>query len=92
MPEPITRYIHELEQGQRQAAQGLWEHYARRLVPLARQMLKATPRGMADEEDLAQSAFASACCGIEGGRFPQLEVAGRFKQPTASVRRFLLRL
>src|SRR5207249_7754782 len=46
--------------------------YFQRLVALARQKLRRAPRGMADEEDVALSAFDSFCRGAEHGRFPQL--------------------
>ena len=52
--------------------QRLWERYFRRLVGLARRKLQDTPRRVADEEDVALSAFASFCRGAEAGCFPQL--------------------
>jgi len=50
----------------------LWERYFARLVGLARQKLRSTPRRAADEEDVALSAFDSFCRQAEAGRFPQL--------------------
>ncbi len=44
-----------------------------RLVELARKHLRGTSRRVADEEDVALSAFDSFCRGAEGGRFPQLK-------------------
>jgi DNA-directed RNA polymerase specialized sigma24 family protein len=41
-------------------------------VGLARQRLGQTPRGAADEEDVALSAFNSFFEGVAQGRFPQL--------------------
>src|SRR5262249_53410215 len=55
------------------AAQKLWEGYFQRLVALARARLQGVPRRAADEEDVALSAFASFCRGVERGRFPQLQ-------------------
>jgi DNA-directed RNA polymerase specialized sigma24 family protein len=68
----ITRLIALLKEGDRAAAQPLWDAYFRRLVGLARARLRGTPRGMADEEDVALSAFDSFCRRAERGSFPQL--------------------
>ena len=68
----ITRLIVLLKDGDRDAAQPLWDAYFRRLVGLARARLRGTPRGMADEEDVALSAFDSFCRRAERGDFPQL--------------------
>jgi DNA-directed RNA polymerase specialized sigma24 family protein len=69
---PVTGWIGELKAGDPAAAQGLWEAYFRRLVGLARQRLQGAPRQVADEEDVALSAFASFCKGAERGRYPDL--------------------
>jgi DNA-directed RNA polymerase specialized sigma24 family protein len=50
----------------------LWERYYQRLVRLARGKLGSRPRRVADEEDVALSAFDSFCNGATAGRFPQL--------------------
>ena len=42
------------------------------LVGLAARKLRGVPRRAADEQDVALSAFASFCRGLEAGRFPQL--------------------
>jgi DNA-directed RNA polymerase specialized sigma24 family protein len=42
------------------------------MVGMARHKLKGTPRQMADEEDVALSAFNSFCLGAEKGNFTQL--------------------
>lgn len=68
----ITRWIGQLQAGDAAAAQPLWERYFRNLVALARRkLLGARPR-VADEEDVALSAFDSFCRGLEKGRFPAL--------------------
>jgi hypothetical protein len=54
------------------AVEQLWQRYFHRLVGLARQKLADSPRRVADEEDVALSAFASFCEGAEQGRFPEL--------------------
>jgi RNA polymerase sigma factor (sigma-70 family) len=68
----VTAWIDQLRAGDRAAAQRLWQGYFQRLVGLARKKLRRAPRGMADEEDVALSAFDSFCRGAEQGRFPQL--------------------
>jgi DNA-directed RNA polymerase specialized sigma24 family protein len=68
----ISRWLGELRAGDHEAAVGLWQRYFERLVDVARGKLKDTPRGPADEEDVALSAFDSLCRGVAEGRFPQL--------------------
>jgi RNA polymerase sigma factor (sigma-70 family) len=69
----VTRWISQLKAGDHLAAQQLWERYFRRLVGLARKKLGDTPKQIADEEDVALSAFASFCRGAERGRFTELQ-------------------
>jgi DNA-directed RNA polymerase specialized sigma24 family protein len=69
----ITRLIALLKQGDRAAAQTLWDAYFQQLVALARARMRGTPRGMADEEDVALSAFDSFYQRAERGQFPRLE-------------------
>ena len=75
MPAPgsVTVWIEQLKAGDTAAAAPLWQGYFRRLVGLARQRLGAAPRGVADEEDVALSAFASFCRAAAQGRFPRLD-------------------
>jgi DNA-directed RNA polymerase specialized sigma24 family protein len=68
----VTNWIGRLQAGDPAAAQKLWERYFRRLVGLARKKLQNTPRGAADEEDVALSAFAGFCRAAAEGQFPQL--------------------
>jgi DNA-directed RNA polymerase specialized sigma24 family protein len=68
----VTRWIDQLPLGDAAAVRVMWERYFRRLVGLARKKLGATPRAMADEEDVALSAFDSFCRNAEAGRFPDL--------------------
>src|SRR5262249_14074170 len=68
----VTHWLHQLGASDPAAAQRLWEHYIDRLVRLAGQKLRGTPRLVADEEDVALSAFDSFCRGVARGRFPQL--------------------
>jgi DNA-directed RNA polymerase specialized sigma24 family protein len=64
--------VKQLQAGDQAAAQALWERYFRRLVALARKKLHGAARRVADEEDVALSAFDSFCRRVAGGRFPQL--------------------
>jgi DNA-directed RNA polymerase specialized sigma24 family protein len=68
----VTYWIHKLQTGDAQAVQKLWEDYFPRMVGLARARLRDTPRGAADEEDVALSAFDSFHRAAAAGRFPRL--------------------
>jgi DNA-directed RNA polymerase specialized sigma24 family protein len=68
----VTHWIGQIQAGDAEAAQRLWERYFRRLVGLARKRLQDAPRRAADEEDVALSAFDSFCRSAGRGRFPQL--------------------
>ena len=68
----VTHWIQEFQRGNPLAAQALWERYFQRLVRLARQKLPGRALRVADEEDVALSAFHSFCRGVEAGRYPQL--------------------
>src|SRR5260370_26005212 len=68
----VTHWIGELKNGQKAAAQKLFEAYYRRLAALARKKLGKRPRTVADEEDVALSAFNSFFEGLRKGRFPKL--------------------
>jgi len=68
----VSRLIDGLMVGDAAAVQRLWERYFGRLVGLARKHLRDTPRRVADEEDVALSAFDSFCRNAEQGRFPQM--------------------
>src|SRR6516165_9840548 len=68
----VTQWLGQAQAGDPAAAQQLWERYFGRLVAFARVKLQGAPRGMADEEDVALSAFDSFYRGVEQGRFPRL--------------------
>ena len=68
----ISQWLGQLKAGDPSVAQPLWDRYFERLVDLARKKLHANRQAIADEEDVALSAFASFCRGAAGGRFPQL--------------------
>ena len=69
----VTQWIKALKLGDQSAAQGLWEAYFRRLVGLAHARLRDAPRRIADEEDVALSAFDSFCRGAVAGQFHRLD-------------------
>lgn len=68
----VSRWIDDLKAGETVAAQKLWDRYFGRMVELAQQRLAGNPKRVADEEDVALSAFNSFCLGARNGRFPQL--------------------
>jgi DNA-directed RNA polymerase specialized sigma24 family protein len=68
----VTFWLEQLQAGEREAYQRLWEGYFARLVALARRRLRGAPRQAADEEDVALSAFDSFFRNAEQGRFPRL--------------------
>jgi len=69
----VTGWIVQLKAGDANAARPLWEGYYRRLVDLAYKRLWGQPRAIANEEDVALSAFASFCRGAERNQFPRLD-------------------
>ena len=69
---PVRIWVSQLKDGDPQAAQQLWNTYFLRMVKVARCKLHGAPGRMADEEDVALSAFKSFCRGTRDGRFPQL--------------------
>jgi DNA-directed RNA polymerase specialized sigma24 family protein len=69
----VTHWLAQVREGDAEAVRQLWERYFTRLVQLARARLLRMPRRVADEEDVALSAFDSFCRGAEAGRFPQLD-------------------
>jgi DNA-directed RNA polymerase specialized sigma24 family protein len=77
MPSPeegsVTHWIAALKQGDADAAQRLWGRYFDQLVRLARTRFGTAPRGAADEEDAALSAFHSLCTGAARGQFERLD-------------------
>jgi RNA polymerase sigma factor (sigma-70 family) len=68
----VSHWLGQVRLGESGAARMLWERYFPRLVGLARKRLQDAPRRVADEEDVALSAFNSFCRAAEAGRFPDL--------------------
>ncbi|NUQ64265.1 MAG: RNA polymerase subunit sigma-70 [Pirellulales bacterium] len=69
----VTQWLHQLGQGDEQAAQRIWEMYFTRLVQVAKRKLEGMPLRSFDEEDVAISAMHSFCRGMQAGRFGRLE-------------------
>jgi len=70
----VSAWVQQLRDGDKDfPVQRLWEHYFQQLVTLARSMLGKSQRRVADEEDVALSAFDCFCQGALRGSFPQLE-------------------
>ncbi len=57
----VTLWIRGLEAGDPEAAERLWKSYFPRMVRSARWRLQGYPSRLADEEDIALSAFKSFC-------------------------------
>jgi DNA-directed RNA polymerase specialized sigma24 family protein len=68
----VSRWIAELQRGDRDAAQHLWEEYFSQIVRVAAQKLRGRRGRAVDEEDVALSAMHSALRRIEGGEYPRL--------------------
>lgn len=68
----VTLWLVALHNGEVDVAERFWREYFPRLVGLAHRNLRSAPRGPADSEDVALSAFDSFYRGVAGGRFPQL--------------------
>jgi DNA-directed RNA polymerase specialized sigma24 family protein len=71
----VTQALANIQAGENpgSAADALWKHAFAKLVLIAERMLGNTPRGCADGEDLALSAFKSLCAGAAGGRITELD-------------------
>ena len=57
----ISQWLNAAKVGDGEAIARLWEHCFPQLVRLAKQKLAGVPKQMADEEDVALSAFKSFC-------------------------------
>jgi RNA polymerase sigma factor (sigma-70 family) len=71
-PGSVTTWLAEFKAGNQQAAQHLWKWYFQQMVQLARRKLRNSPRRVADEEDVALSAFYKLCRSVQDDRSSQL--------------------
>lgn len=69
----ISHWIGQLKSGNTDAAGPIWQQYFPKMVEIARKKLADFPRRMADEEDIALSAFNSFCEDAAKGLLPRLE-------------------
>ena len=68
----LARCILGIRCGDSPAIRAAWARFYPELVQMARQRLRGLSGGMADEEDVALSAFDSFCLAVQHGRFPDL--------------------
>ncbi len=80
-----TYWLEELKAGRLNAATPLWTRYFCRLLGLARQKLSGNSRRVADEEDVAISAFHSFCRGVKDDQFRQLATRNDLWQVLAMI-------
>jgi len=73
LSDSVSQWIVDLQNGDAEAAQRLWDRYFAKLVSLARYRLWRIPQRSADEEDVAVSVFESLCRGASAGRFAALK-------------------
>ncbi len=83
--EPVTCWLRQLEAGDEDAARLLWERYYHELVELARARFGATPRRVADEEDVALSVLRCLYEGAARGQFAELVNRGELWQLLAAI-------
>ncbi len=69
----VTLWLQQLQEGDSAAQQQLWQRYVERLIRLANRKLGDLPKRVADEEDVALSAFHGFLHGVEDGRFSRLD-------------------
>jgi len=68
----VSEWIVGAKRGDHEAVEALWQRYYAQLVRLAHKRVSGIPLRVADEEDVALSAFASFCQAAQRGRFPNL--------------------
>src|SRR5262245_10197748 len=70
--DPVTQWVNQLKDGDREAVRPLLERYFQQLVRLAGGRLRNASRLADGAEDVALSAFDSFCRAAEQGRLPKL--------------------
>ena len=73
MSNSVSQWLVNLQKGDADAAQRLWDRYFTELVEFARGRINKSARRTTDEEDVALSVFDSLCRGAEAGRFSELK-------------------
>lgn len=69
----VTYWLNQLHAGDADSAKQLWDRYYARVVRLSRAMLRGADQRVADEEDVALTAFNSFYRAVAGGAFERLE-------------------
>jgi DNA-directed RNA polymerase specialized sigma24 family protein len=69
----VSAWIAALKAMDDEAAQRLWSRFSAQLVERARQRLEGLPKGVADEDDIAQSVFRSIWRGAVAGRLSDVK-------------------
>jgi DNA-directed RNA polymerase specialized sigma24 family protein len=69
----VSQWIADLQKGDADAAQRLWDRYFAELGKFARRRINKSGRRTTDEEDVALSVFDSLCRGAQAGRFADLK-------------------
>ncbi len=64
-----SSWYQSLREGGSRATEKLWQMYFQRMVMVSRRKLLGSRRAVADEEDIALSAFKSFCLGFQQGKF-----------------------
>jgi len=72
-PESVSRWIQEIQSGNEDAAQAIWDRYFHRLLGVARKHVATAQTKRFDEEDVAIQVFQSFFKGAAEQRFPKLE-------------------
>lgn len=71
-PDEISLLLHEMRNGSEVAATKLWEFYLERLLSVSKRKLSNFNSGMADEEDVAVTAFHSFVKRIRRGDYSRV--------------------
>ena len=69
----VTHWIAELQAGNVDSAQKLWQRYYEQLIRLARRKLGGMPRRLADEDDVVACAFNNFFESARQGKYPNLK-------------------
>ncbi len=64
----VTIWLRQLERGDQEAAERLWNRYSSALMRLAQDRYRGAVSAVADEEDLVQSVFKALWTGATDGR------------------------
>ena len=68
----VTQWIHEVQEGDEEAARRIWERFFPRLIDEAKKRLPRQPLVVVDEEDVVVKAFHSFFRRAKDSKFPNL--------------------